>query len=142
MSWSRRLPEALVGTSSRPEVTFIGLYMSWTTAKEVTGRAVVHFVRLSLFDWGVRLGPVHRVLWMITPTLEFEFAEIRSADVVRGSRPSRSPGVRLQVPEANVIAVLWTNSFIEVLDRLAAHGVRVIRTETNIGFKPLDTLLP
>ena len=44
--------------------------------------------------------------------------------------------------EANVIAVFWTNSFIEVLDRLAAHGVPVTRTETDLGFKPLDALLP
>jgi hypothetical protein len=116
--------------------------MSWTTTKDVTGRAVVHFVRLSLFDWGVRLGPALRMLWIITPTLEFEFAEIRSADAVRGSRPTRWPGARLHVPEANVIAVFWTNSFIEVLDRLAAHGVPVTRTETDLGFKPLDALLP
>ena len=82
------------------------------------------------------------MLWIITPTLEFEFAEIRSADAVRGSRPTRWPGARLHVPEANVIAVFWTNSFIEVLDRLAAHGVPVTRTETDLGFKPLDALLP
>ena len=49
---------------------------------------------------------------------------------------------RLQVPKANVIAVFWTNSFIQVLDWLAAHGVSVTRTETDLGFKPLDALLP
>jgi hypothetical protein len=113
--------------------------MSWTTARDVTGRALTHFVRLSVFDWGVRLGPPIRILWVIITTLEFRFDEISSADAVRGSRLTRWPGVRLRVPEANVIAVLWTNDYVAVLDRLSAHGVPVTRAETDIGFKPLDT---
>jgi hypothetical protein len=113
--------------------------MSWTTAKDVTGRAVTHFARLSVFDWGVRLGPPIKILWVIVPTLEFRFDEIYSADVVRGSRPFRWPGVRFKVPEANVIAVLWTNGYVAILDRLSAHDVPVTRAETDIGFKPLDT---
>ena len=139
MSWSRRLPKAVVGASTRPEDTFIGPHMSSTTANDVTGRALTHLVRLSIFDWGVRLGPAIRILGVITPSLEFEFDEIRLADAVRGSRPLRSPGVRFQVPAANVIAVLWTSSYVAVLDRLAAHGVPVTRVETDIGFKPLNT---
>ena len=113
--------------------------MSWTTAKDVVGRAVVPVVRLSLFDWGVRLGPAIRILGLITPTLEFGFDEIRSADAVRGSRPRRLPGVRLQVPQANVIAVFWTSSYIAVLDRLSARGLPVTRAAREIGFKPLNT---
>jgi hypothetical protein len=138
MTWSRRLPEALVGTSSKPEATFICPDLLWTTAKDVTGRAVTHFVRLSVFDWGVRLGPPIRI-WVIVPTLEFRFDEICSADAVRGSRPFGWPGVRFKVPAANCIAVVMTNSYVEVLDRLSAHGVPVTRAETDIGFKPLDT---
>jgi len=106
-AWSRRLPD-VVGSSS-PEVTLIGA-MSWTTAKDVVGRAV-----------------------------EFGFDEIRSADAVRGSRPRRLPGVRLQVPQANVIAVFWTSSYIAVLDRLSARGLPVTRAAREIGFKPLNT---
>jgi hypothetical protein len=134
---SRRLPTSLVGSSS-PDTTFIG-QMSWTTAHNVVGRAVTHFVRLSIFDWGIRLGPATRILGLITPTLEFRFDEIRSANAVRGSRPFRLPGVRFKVPEANVIAVFWTNSYAAVLDRLSARGVPLTRVETQIGFKPLDT---
>jgi hypothetical protein len=113
--------------------------MPWTTYKDVTGRAVVHFVRLSFFDWGVRLGPAARVLGLIIPPLEFRFEEISLADVVRGSRPFRSAGVRLRVPPANVIAVFWAPNYTAVLDRLGAHGVPLSRAETDIGFKPLDT---
>jgi len=91
MTWSRRLPDVSV-SSSPPEMTDVALSMSWTSAKEPTGRAIVHFVRLSIFEWGVRLGPAARVLGLIAPTLEFRFEEIRSADVVRGSRPFRGPG--------------------------------------------------
>jgi len=113
--------------------------MSWTTATDVAGRAVVHFVRLSIFDWGVRLGPAVRLLGLIIPTLEFRFDEISTADLVRGSRPFRSRAVRLRVPSANVNAVFWTPNYGAVLDRLSAHGVLVTRVETDIGFKPLDT---
>lgn len=111
----------------------------WTSAKEPTGRAVIPFARLSLFDWGVQLGPAVRVLRLITPTLQFRFNEIRSADVVRGSRPFRSPGVRFRVPEADLIAVFGTARYVPLLERLSAHGVPVSLAETDIGFKPLDT---
>ena len=56
--------------------------MSWTSAKEPVGRAIVHFVRLSMFGWGGELGPSLRGLGLVTPTLEFRFEEIRSADAV------------------------------------------------------------
>jgi hypothetical protein len=138
VTWSRRLPEILAGTSSRPEATFIGAHLLWTTARDVTGRAVTHYVRLSLFEWGVRLGPPIKI-WVLVPTLEFRFDEIVSADAVRGTRPFRQPGVRFKVPEANLIAVFMTSSYVEILDRLSAHGVPVTRAETDIGFKPLDT---
>ncbi len=100
---------------------------------------MAHFVRLSILYWGVRLGPAVRVLGVIIPTLEFRFDEIRSADLVRGSGPFRSRAVRLQVPSANVIAVFWTPNYVSVLDRLSGHGVPVTRTETAIGFKPLNS---
>jgi hypothetical protein len=138
MTWSRRLPDVSVG-SCPPEMTDVAPSMSWTSAKEPTGRAIVHFVRLSIFEWGVRLGPSARVLGLITPTLEFRFEEISSADVVRGSRPFRGPGVRFRVPDADIIAVFWTSSYLVILDKLSAHNVLVNRAETDIGFKPLDT---
>ena len=120
-------------------MTDIALSMSWTSAKEPTGRAIVHFVRLSIFDWGVRLGPAARVLGLITPTLEFRFEEIRSVDAVRRSRPFRGPGVRFRVPDADIIAVFWSSSYRVILDKLTTHDVLVDRAETDIGFKPLDT---
>lgn len=135
----RRLPAGAVG-SSTPEYTVLG-QMAWTSAKEPAGRATAPTARLSMFDWGVRLGPPIKVLALITPTLEFRFGEIQSADAVRPVLSSLvATGVRFRVPAADLIAVFWTNSRDAVIGRLTTHGVPVCRTETAIGFlKPFDT---
>jgi hypothetical protein len=44
-----------------------------------------------------------------------------------------------RVPDADLIAVFSSSNYLAILTRLSAHDVPVTRTETIIGFKPLDT---
>jgi len=120
--------------SAAPEFSVVG-GMSFTRAQG-GGRgssSPAPFAMLSIFDWGVRLGPRARPFGAVTRTVELRYEEIRSVDVVR-SYPMRDYGVRFRAPALDMVAVFWGGGPGPVLDRLSAHGAPVTRTETQFGF--------
>jgi hypothetical protein len=116
--------------SSLPEIAILG-GMAWTSATP-TGAAMAPVVRLSLFDWGLRLvgvGPLR----VVTHTIDLRLEQIESVDVVR-SFPLGDYGVRFRASAIDLLAVFWTGSYSFILDWLGAHGVAVSRAETRFGF--------
>jgi hypothetical protein len=86
-------------------------------------------VRLTIFEWGLRLGPSTGALKMFIPTIEIRYGEIDYAGAAKGPI-FRSPSVRIIANAPDIAALFWTSDPNPVLDVLAKHGVPV-------GWKPI-----
>lgn len=77
------------------------------------------FVRLELFEWGIRIGPARRTLAFLLPTTELEWSEVKAVKRTRA-------GVRI-TPYVPHHGRIWFGNFNGLSDvffsALISHGV-------------------
>jgi len=112
---------------SPPESVFLGGALTRTVS------ATTPLARLELFGWGVRLSASAgwlRYLPLSVPTWEArydELAVVRSVTGIIGTS-----GLRLAVADSADAVVFWTSEWPEILDRLAASGASVDRSQVRL----------
>jgi hypothetical protein len=132
----RRVSE--LSSLATPEQSFVG-GLRWTRRQGFGGaNATMPLVRLSFFDWGVRLSPSARFFRPFVPVIEVRFGEVESASA--GTGPvMRSGCVQIHAPRSDFRSAFWTSQVEAVLDAFQAHGILVDRNPTPIGmFRWMD----